>query len=555
MEQQALATYVAPIESPRSSGSPPLASPSSDLRFAALLVSTLTLFALAINGYHPYADDGGLYAAGIKRLLDPNLYPHFTAFVLEPTRFSLFAPTVAALTHALPLSPQQQLHTALPIVLLALHLATIWLTLFAAWMLAARCYTTRAARTGSVVLLACWLGLPIAGTALLMMDPYLTARSLATPCMVLALVGALDMTSLQASPSFRRRGIALCAGSLLLAAAMHPLMAAYAFAATLTLLCLRSPHRNIRVFATLSLSLFALGLAALSGFLSSSMSTAYFRIAASRTYWFPSQWHSYELIGLAAPLAILALLGWPRTRNTIPRPHPHPDDPSRALAQMAFAAGATAATVAILFARPSAAMHLVARMQPLREFQIVYLVMILALGAKLGEILGDPLLRRSAWRWCAAMLLLAAPIFAAARATYPNSPHLELPRTPNPNPWLHAFLWIRDNTPKDALFALDADYINAPGEDAQCFRAIAERSALPDYSKDGGEASIAPELTAAWTAAQAAQQNLSAPATTDAQRLAALTPLGVTWLVLQRTASTHLDCPYRNAAVAVCRLH
>ena len=77
---------------------------------------------------------------------------------------------------------------------------------------------------------------------------------------------------------------------------------------------------------------------------------------------------------------------------------------------------------------------------------------------------------------------------------------------------------------------------------------------IRDSSKDGGEASIAPQLTAAWTLAQSAQRNLSAPATTDAERLAALRPFGVTWVVLQSTASTHLDCPYRNAAVTVCRL-
>ena len=360
----------------------------------------------------------------------------------------------------------------------------------------------------------------------------------------------------------RRRGLALCAGSLALAAAMHPLMAAYAFVATLTLLCVRSPQRRVRIFATLALSFFALSLAALSAHTATPESPSYLRIAASRTYWFPAQWRWYELAGLATPLSILALLSWPRTPKTIshphPNPHPDPDDPSRSLARTAFIAGATAATVAILFARPNAATHLVARMQPLREFQIVYLIMILALGARLGAILGELLLRRSLWRWCAAVALLAAPIFAAARATFPNSPHIELvtntPTLTTRNPWLQAFLWIRDHTPTNALFALDADYINAPGEDAQCFRAIAERSALPDYSKDGGEASIAPSLTTAWSVAQAAQQDLSAPATTDAARLAALNPLGVTWLVLQRTAATNLDCPYRNSSVTVCRL-
>ncbi|MGD0797949.1 MAG: hypothetical protein ABR910_09515 [Acidobacteriaceae bacterium] len=545
-----MATFAVSVESQTKSAPAQLAL-KSDRCFAALLVSALTLFALAIHGYHPFAEDGGLYAAGVKRLIDPTLYPHATAFVLEPTRFSLFAPTVAALTRALPLSRDIQLHTALPIVVLTLHLATIWLTLFAAWILAARCWPTRAARTGAVTLLASWLGLPIAGTALLMMDPYLSARSFATPCMILALAGALDLTSLHAPPSHRRRGLALCAASLTLALAMHPLMAAYALAATLALICIRSPHRNIRIFATLALSLSALALAALSQHLTTPESPAYLRVAATRTYWFPAEWRWYELAGLAAPLAIAA---WGGARTTRPRNNPphlpaQTQDPLRSLARTAFVAGATALAVAGLFAHAGAATQRVARLQPLREFQIVYLIMVLALGAQLGEFL----LRRSAWRWCAAIALLAAPMFAAASATFPNSPHLELPGAANPNPWLQAFLWIRDNAPTDALFALDADYIHAPREDAHCFRAIAERSALPDYSKDGGEASIAPSLTPAWTAAQTGQHNLSAPSTTAA-RLAALTPLGVTWLVLQSTASTHLACPYRNPAVAVCRI-
>ncbi len=217
---------------------------------------------------------------------------------------------------------------------------------------------------------------------------------------------------------------------------------------------------------------------------------------------------------------------------------------------MAVAVGATSCLIAALFARATAATHLIARLQPLRAFQIVYLVLTLTLGATLGE----RLLKRNARRWAATMLLLGVISFSAARSAFPNSNHLELPGLAPCNLWAQAFLWVRDNTPKDALFALDADYINAPGEDAQCFRAIAQRSALADYSKDGGEASIAPVLTADWVRDQAAQQSLSAPATTDAQRLAALRPLGVTWLLLQSAAATRLDCPYANSAVRVCRL-
>jgi hypothetical protein len=217
---------------------------------------------------------------------------------------------------------------------------------------------------------------------------------------------------------------------------------------------------------------------------------------------------------------------------------------------MAIAVGATSSLIALLFARATADTHLIARLQPLRAFQIVYLIMVLALGAQFG----GRMLRRSLWRWAVAMLLLGETMFCAGRAAFPDSNHMEIPVLAPHNPWTQAFLWIRDNTPADALFALDADYINAPGEDAQCFRAIAQRSVLADYSKDGGEASIAPELTEEWVRSQSAQQHLSMPSTTDNDRLSALQPLGVSWVVLQAAALTRQDCPYRNSSVKVCRL-
>ena len=84
-------------------------------------------------------------------------------------------------------------------------------------------------------------------------------------------------------------------------------------------------------------------------------------------------------------------------------------------------------------------------------------------------------------------------MICAERTTFPASRHLELPGAlvwkssgSKGNAWEQAFVWISRNTPKNAMFALDAEYITKPGEDAQGFRAIAERSVLPDYSKDGG---------------------------------------------------------------------
>jgi len=201
----------------------------------------------------------------------------------------------------------------------------------------------------------------------------------------------------------------------------------------------------------------------------------------------------------------------------------------------------------------------VARMQPLRIFQTVYVVMILLLGAALGE----RVLRRQALRWVLVFSALAAVMVMAERTTFPASRHLELPSalgwdagrgssTDSGNPYERAFAWIGRNTPRDAVFAMDAQYITKAGEDAQSFRAIAERSVLPDFSKDGGVVTNKPELAAAWLQGQLVQKELSAKP--DAERIALLRPLGVSWVVLEREALTGFVCGYANEAVKVCRL-
>jgi hypothetical protein len=543
MEYPALATFVAPLEQ-RTVAAASLAegTRAKNRRFPVALVSALTLVAFGIHGYHPYAEDGGLYLAGVERLLDPGLFPHSTAFVLEPTRYSLFAPSVAVVVRIS--------HVRLPAVLLALHLCSIWVTLYATWLLACRCWAERAARAGATMLAACWLSLPVAGTALAVMDPYLTARSLSTPCMVFALVGMLDATEVRASGELSRsriRGIFLLLGSLTVAAVMHPLMAAYASAATLVVACVRSQSARVRIWGSTALTIAAFVIALCIEAAAKPESTAYRRIALTRSYWFPSEWAWYELVGLAAPLVMLAVC---THRSRLQETSQDEACARRSLYCMAIVAGITAWLIALLFARPMAPVYLVARLQPLRIFQIVYLIMTIMIGANLGRFV----LRNRIGRWGGALLLLGSIMFVADRLAFPDSPHLELPRTTSRNGWLNAFRWIRDNTPKDALFALDPDYIHADGEDAQCFRAIAERSTLPDYSKDGGEASIAPGLTAAWIAGQQAQQGLNASSTTDAMRIAALQPVGVSWIVLAAQTSTRLSCPYANSAAKVCRL-
>ncbi|MBB5346005.1 DUF6798 domain-containing protein [Tunturibacter empetritectus] len=510
--------------------------------FAAVLVTALTFLALLIHGYHPYAEDGGIYLPEIKRLLDPALYPYGAEFVVGHLRYSVFAPLVAGLVRESRLS--------LEMVLLLVHLASFWMTLFAAWLLAARCYASREARCGAVALLAVWLTIPIAGTSLMLMDPYVTARSISTPCALLALVGALQFLS----PQFEmkgewQRGLGLCCGALMGAATMHPLMGAYALGSVLVLGTTLWTSRLVRVWGTVGLCLTAVIVAAGVQLSSPVESADYQRVMLTRYYWFLSQWHWYEWVGLAAPLMILAIVAVRRGRDL--------EVVGVALARVAIASGGTAIVVALLFAREGAAVHQVARLQPLRVFQLVYVVMILIMGSTLGE----RLLRRRAWRWVAAFSVLATIMLQVDRIAFPASKYLELPAAlgwtggGGGNRWMQAFVWIRENTPKNAVFALDAHYTVQEGEDAQGFRAIAERSSLPD-SKDGGTASNRPELTEEWSQGMALQTGLggglgreSAPG-----RLAGLKAVGATWVILERDAAAGFGCAYENEVVKVCRL-
>jgi hypothetical protein len=170
----------------------------------------------------------------------------------------------------------------------------------------------------------------------------------------------------------------------------------------------------------------------------------------------------------------------------------------------------------------------------------------------LGGVLGRFMLKRVVWRWVVFFTASAAGMTFAQHLAYPDSAQVELPWVANTNGWNRAFLWIRDNTSPDALFALDADYIHIPGEDAQGFRAVAGRNSLADLSKDGGAAAAFPWLADRWWSEQSATTGLNQIG--DAERIRRLGPFGVGWIVLNASAPTQLPCPFIDDAVKVCRL-
>jgi hypothetical protein len=494
----------------------------------------LTVIALAIHGYHPFAEDGGVYLAGVERLLHPGLFPYWSGFVTAHLHFSLFAPAVVALVHLT--------HMSLMAMMLTLYAFSTWLTLFAAWLVVERCTESRQACCGAVALLALTLTVPVAGTSLMLMDPYVTARSFSTPLGLLALAGALDVcAALKQGRMPAPAGILLCTLGILLAGMMHPLMAAYTLGSVLLLVCMSLESATARVVATALLCGCAVLLAACCAWLGPSADPVYVQIAHTRAYWFVGTWRWYELFGLAGPLLVMAGTAWLMRKQ---KGH----EAWTALTAMSAALGGTAIVVAVLFARWNAHSFVVAKLQPLRAYQIIYALMILALGALIAE----RVLKHSMVRWAALLLVVGGGMAWVQTQIFPHSAHLEFPWEAPRNGWEQAFVWVRDHTSQSAVIALDSQYISAAGEDSQNFRAIAERSAVPDDSKDGGVASIAPALAQQWLAGERAQTGLNRGV--GQRELARLRAAGASWFVVPDNTPTIASCDYAHGEVKVCRV-
>ena len=517
-------------------------------RLSRLWLLPLTLGVLLVHGYHPLAEDGGLYVAGIEYKLNPTLFPHGTIFVTEHLRFSVFAPVMAAIVRST--------HLSLATVLFCIYLLSAALTLLAGLRLAERCFDSRLQCWTATALLGAWWTLPVAGTSLLLMDPYVTGRSLSTPFSLFALDAALQSWGWMQGGDHRGRWQILllhpaiqCGVWLVLAALFHPLMAVYALG---YILLVRMVWQRSRASWWTAVVLGAFLLAAVVQALARPESAAVVAASFSRYYWFLSQWQWFEWAGLVGPLAVFAaMLRWGGLGI---------NRAGTALCRAAVALGVLSAGIALVFAQEHYRSHAVARLQPLRSFLLLYAVMAILLGGILANSV-EHLILRWQGRFSRGLTLgapavfvgvMALAMFDAQRASFPASIHLELPGRENPNPWVQAFLWTRAHTPPDAEFALDARYVNTEGEDAQTFRAIAERSAIPDFSKDGGEAAITPSLAPAWQRAATATAGLSR--LSDAQRDVRLRPFGVQWVILHADAPTSDACPYRNAVVKVCRL-
>jgi hypothetical protein len=259
----------------------------------------------------------------------------------------------------------------------------------------------------------------------------------------------------------------------------------------------------------------------------------------TRRYYFPLMWTWYEWLGLIAPV----LLVWWFSR--IARRRGMATLESLATRLVIFAVFQFA--VGALMTMPSATEQL-SSFQPMRWLHIFYFLFLLMAGGLIAQFL----LCGKAWRWLLLFVPLAGVMFFVQMDSFKYSDHIEWPGRTLKNPWAKAFVWSDVNTPQDAVFAIDPNYMGLHAEDGYGMRGLAKRSLLAENQKDPGAATVFPDLAPEWLEQVDAQRGIERFDRTQFHHLNAR--YGVSWVVLPITATVPLDCPYRNEAAQVCKV-
>ena len=480
------------------------------------LLLLLTAGALLVNGYHPYAEDAEIYLPAVEKILHPGLFPVGQEFFASHASLTIFPDLVAFFLRVT--------HLPMEAGLFLWHLASIFLLLLACWELGSLFFPSARARWGGVCLVAAVLTIPVAGTALYIMDQYLNPRNLAAFAVIFAVARILE------------RKYARAALWLVFAGIVHPLMAAFAFSFCCLLVILERFEKKAAAVKTVT------GLAVVLPFgisLDPPTSPAYHAAAMRHGFHYIQLWRWYEQFGILAPVVLL----WWFARIARARQWRGVELVCRALIVYDLVYFFAALVVDLPERFES-----LARLQPLRSLHLLYMLMFLIMGGLLGEFV----LKNRAWRWLALFLPLGIGMFLAQRDLFQASAHIEWPGAAAKNEWAQAFVWVRENTPVDSVFALDPDFMQLRGEDTIGFRCLAERSRLADLSKDSGAVSMFPPLAEEWWTEVQAQSPWKSFRKVDLWKLK--NKYGVSWVVVQQPGAGGLDCAYQNSAVRVCRI-
>ena len=473
------------------------------------------LVGFLVMGYHPGLEDDGLYLAAVKANLNPALFPHNADFFRIQLQATQFDKWMAGFVRWSRMSVAWAELFWQPVAL--------FLILWAVKKIASRLFEEVSAQWAGVALVAAMFTLPVAGTALYMVDQHLHPRSLATAMILLAVWRILDRRPWQS--------VLLLFVALLL----HPLMTAMGisfciFLGVALVDSARADLHSLRSSAAMVMPL---------GWIFEPARPGWRQALSVKPYLYLYKWTWYEWLGALVPLLFFGLL-WrtARKRGEVLL--------SRFALAVFYFGVFHQALAAVLLCSPWLAR--LTPMQPMRYLHLVYFLFVLTCGCLLGKYV----LKRSAWRWAAFLLIANGTMFAWQRAEFAGSQHLELPGRRPANEWLQAFAWVRNNTPADAYFALDPHYLEAPGEDYHSFRALAERSQLADAVKDAAVVTLVPELGPVWASQVKAQEGWSNFELADFQRLKR--QFGVNWVLVSYPQPEGLACRWHNQALAVCQI-
>jgi hypothetical protein len=489
-----------------------------------LLTLLFSMLGLAVMGYHPGIEDDGVYLTAVKFKLNPALYPHDSSFFLLQMQASFFDTWIAGFVRwtGIPLANTELLW----------QFASIALIVFGCWTIARRLFPEARAQWAGVAMVTAMFTLPVAGTALYILDQHLHPRNVATAIILLAVSRILSGKSWQAVPL------------LLLAFLLHPIMGTLgiSFCFILTMVLLEPLHLWLRRWRTTGNGAgngFGASVFVPLGWVFEPPTPAWREALATRNYFFLSRWTWYEWMGAWAPLLLfwlLWLIAHKRGETLLAR-----------FSLAVFLYGVFQLAVAMLILGFPALIRL-APLQPMRFLQLIYIFLLLMGGCLIGKYM----LKASLWRWAVFLVAINTGMFVSQRMELSSSEHLELPGRSSANPWLQAFAWIRQNTPTDAYFALDPEYLAAPGEDYHSFRALAERSQLADYIKDTAVVTQIPELAEVWERQVQAQKGWTRFQLADFERLKA--EFGVNWVLVAYPQPAGLACQWHNGILSVCRV-
>jgi hypothetical protein len=471
-------------------------------------------------GYHPGFEDDGIYLTAVKSDLNPALYPQDAVFFRTQMQATVFDNWVAGFVRM----------TGIPVAYTELlwQFVSIVLIVFGCWSIARKLFPEARAQWAGVALVTAMFTLPVAGTALYLVDQHLHPRALATGLILLAVSRILAGKKWQALPL------------LMLAFLLHPIMAAMgiSFCFFLTLTSTEAVQRWLHSWRQSGSASLAIAFVPL-GWVFSPTTPTWREAIEARKYLLLFQWEWYEWLGALAPLLLFWLL-WRLARKR----------GERVLARFALAVllfGVFQMAVAMVMLGLPSMIRLVP-LQPMRFLHLIYFFLMLIGGCLVGKYL----LKASVWRWLLFLVAINAGMFAAQQPLFANTEHLELPGRSSANPWLQAFAWIRQNTPTNAYFAVGPYYLPTPGEDYHCFRPLAERSQLADNIKDGSVVTQVPELGEVWARQVQAQRGWAHFQLADFEGLKA--EFGVNWVLVSYPPPAGLACQWHNDALSVCEI-